>query len=150
MHTCFRGFCDLFSISLLLLALFYTFFWLLYLQARHYFPSLIFRKKCFLVRESDPFRVRKSNCDDIFSSSNHNFFNPLHCVKSVQIRSYFWSVFSCIRIEYGDLLQAVLLFAFDMGSFLDTPFFPNNKKESNAYQIFNEVIFLTSAGFFFH
>ena len=26
-----------------------------------------------------------------------------HCVKSVQIRSYFWSVFSCIRTEYGDL-----------------------------------------------
>ena len=24
-----------------------------------------------------------------------------HCVKSVQIRSYFWYVFSCIRIEYG-------------------------------------------------
>ena len=23
-----------------------------------------------------------------------------HCVKSVQIRSFFWSVFSCIRIEY--------------------------------------------------
>ena len=23
-----------------------------------------------------------------------------HCAKSVQIRSYFWSVFSCIRIEY--------------------------------------------------
>ena len=129
MHTCFRGFCDFFSISLLLLALFYTFFWLLYLQARHYFPSLIFRKKYFLVRESDPFRVRKSNCDDIFSSSNHDFFDTLHCMKSVQIRSYFWSVFSCIRIEYRDLLQAVLLFAFDMGSFLDTLFFPNNKKK---------------------
>ena len=28
-----------------------------------------------------------------------------HCVKSVQIRSYFWFVFSCIRIEYGDLLR---------------------------------------------
>ena len=28
-----------------------------------------------------------------------------HCVKSVQIRSYFWSVFSCIRTEYGDLLN---------------------------------------------
>ena len=26
-----------------------------------------------------------------------------HCVKCVQIRSYFWSVFSCIRTEYGDL-----------------------------------------------
>ena len=27
----------------------------------------------------------------------------LHCVKSVQIRSFFWSVFSCIRTEYRDL-----------------------------------------------
>ena len=26
-----------------------------------------------------------------------------HCVKSVQIRSYSWSVFSCIRTEYGGL-----------------------------------------------
>ena len=25
-----------------------------------------------------------------------------HCVKSVQIRSFFWSVFSCIQTEYGD------------------------------------------------
>ena len=28
-----------------------------------------------------------------------------HWVKSVQIRSYFWSVFSCIRTEYGNLLH---------------------------------------------
>ena len=28
-----------------------------------------------------------------------------HCVKSVQIRSSFWSVFSCIWTEYGDLLR---------------------------------------------
>ena len=27
-----------------------------------------------------------------------------HYVKSVQIRSYFWSVFSCIPTKYGDLL----------------------------------------------
>ena len=27
-----------------------------------------------------------------------------HSVKSVQIRSFFWSVFSCIWTEYGDLL----------------------------------------------
>ena len=27
----------------------------------------------------------------------------LYCVKCVQIRSFFWSVFSCIRTEYGDL-----------------------------------------------
>ena len=26
-----------------------------------------------------------------------------HCVKSVKIRSYFWSIFSCIWTEYGDL-----------------------------------------------
>ena len=26
-----------------------------------------------------------------------------HCMKSVQIWSYFWSVFSCIRTEYWDL-----------------------------------------------
>ena len=26
-------------------------------------------------------------------------------MKSVQIRCFFWSVFSCIRIEYGDLLR---------------------------------------------
>ena len=45
---------------------------------------------------------------------NMSFFLPpsaanicivCHCVKSVQIRSYFWSVFSCIRTEYGDLLH---------------------------------------------
>ena len=27
-----------------------------------------------------------------------------HCAKSVQIRSNFWHVFSCIRTEYGDSL----------------------------------------------
>ena len=27
----------------------------------------------------------------------------LHCAKSVQIRSYFWSVFSRIRTEYGEV-----------------------------------------------
>ena len=29
----------------------------------------------------------------------------IHCVKCVQIRSYSWSVFSCIRTEYRDLLR---------------------------------------------
>ena len=27
------------------------------------------------------------------------------CVKSIQIRSFLWSVFSCIRTEYEDLLR---------------------------------------------
>ena len=34
----------------------------------------------------------------------------VHCVKSVQIRSYFWSVFSCIHTEYRDLLR-ILFFS---------------------------------------
>ena len=32
----------------------------------------------------------------------------IHCVKSFQIRSFFWSVFSCIRTEYGYLLRKSL------------------------------------------
>ena len=28
-----------------------------------------------------------------------------HCVKSVQIQSFFWSVFSCILSEYGEILR---------------------------------------------
>ena len=31
--------------------------------------------------------------------------HKMHWVKSVQIWIYFWSVFSCIRSEYGDLLR---------------------------------------------
>ena len=43
----------------------------------------------------------------------------VHCVKCVQIRSFFWSVFSCIRTEYGpektpylDTFQAVVTFRY--------------------------------------
>ena len=32
-------------------------------------------------------------------------FIIIHCVKSVQIRSFFWSVFSFIQTEYGDVDQ---------------------------------------------
>ena len=35
------------------------------------------------------------------------FMLSIHRVKTVQIRSYFWSVFSCIRTEYGDLQISV-------------------------------------------
>ena len=31
--------------------------------------------------------------------------NTSHCVESVQIRSFFWSVFSRIRTEYGEILH---------------------------------------------
>ena len=32
-----------------------------------------------------------------------NSFQQENCVKSIQIQSYFWSVFSCIRTEYGEI-----------------------------------------------
>ena len=31
-----------------------------------------------------------------------------HCVKSVQLQSFFWSVFSRIRIKYGNLFRKSL------------------------------------------
>ena len=36
---------------------------------------------------------------------NSNFNADQHIVKCVQIRSFFWSVFSCIRNEYGEILR---------------------------------------------
>ena len=40
----------------------------------------------------------------LFFSQNFSNSNS-HCVKSIQIRNYFCSVFSCIRPEYGNLLR---------------------------------------------
>ena len=31
--------------------------------------------------------------------------STIHCLESVQIRSYFWSVFSRIRTEYREILR---------------------------------------------
>ena len=31
------------------------------------------------------------------------YYQNIHCVKSVCIRNFFWSVFSCIRTEYGEI-----------------------------------------------
>ena len=42
--------------------------------------------------------LKTKSWDYIKSEYNHESY--LHCVKSVQIRSYFWSIFSCIRTEY--------------------------------------------------
>ena len=36
----------------------------------------------------------------------------IHCVKSVQIRSNFWSVFSRIRTEYGEIRSTKFLSVF--------------------------------------
>ena len=50
------------------------------------------------------FRAKKfrfMNVDRVLFSMRHSVrFNK---VKNVQIRSFFWSVFSCIRTEYGEI-----------------------------------------------
>ena len=46
--------------------------------------------------------VKTSFLKVLISLNSHN--NP-HCVRSVQIRSFFWSVFFRIRTDYGDLLS---------------------------------------------
>ena len=46
---------------------------------------------------SDPRQTCKRNVPSYMFG---RFLNTFHFVKSVQIRSYFWSVFSCIRTEY--------------------------------------------------
>ena len=54
---------------------------------------------------------------EILNSSWCNYFflklsYELHCVKSVQIRSFFWSVFSCIQTEYGEIQKHRILDTF--------------------------------------
>ena len=53
-------------------------------------------------------KPNKPNCHLLIQIGKKGVFNIrllnlcyLHCVKSVQIWSFLWSVFSCLRIEYG-------------------------------------------------
>ena len=43
-----------------------------------------------------------SHTTNINNISNNKDISTKHCLKSVQRQSFFWSVFSCIRTEYGD------------------------------------------------
>ena len=50
--------------------------------------------------------VRKKIDAEWQSSARFTFLrNRVHCVKCVQIRSFFWSVFSRIRTEYGEIVS---------------------------------------------
>ena len=51
------------------------------------------------------FPVVPSTYNKLFSKQSYLFitYNIIHCVKSVQIRSFFWSVFSRIQTEYGEM-----------------------------------------------
>ena len=81
------------------------------------FRTLLLEYRCFLCMASIKFSKvylplmfttlcnkkliwKWSDIDADFSISY-----KLHCVKSVQIRSNFWSIFSRIRTEYGEILR---------------------------------------------
>ena len=62
----------------------------------------------------------------------------IHCVKSVQIRSYFWSVFSCIRTEitpYLDTFHAVKVATSGLN------FSPNSCTITSFFKNFRNIFF---------
>ena len=62
----------------------------------------------------------KTMRDKVFGEANsacYKFLKDLHRVKCVQIWSFFWSVFSRIRIEYGEI-QSISIFGHISRSFL--------------------------------
>ena len=59
----------------------------------------------------------------IFQRVSKYKFRFYNCVESVQIRSYFWSVFSCIWTEYWDLCNKIIntgKFGPEITPYLDT------------------------------
>ena len=69
--------------------------------------SSLLKTQFFIVLTycADPFYIGYRKVISIFDLSLRDF---LHRVKSIQRRSFFWSVISCIQTEYGDLLHKFL------------------------------------------
>ena len=57
------------------------------------------RHRCFIGNFTNFFNTLNETPELLFITLEHKA-GDVHCVNSVQIQSYFWSVFSCIRIEY--------------------------------------------------
>ena len=73
----------------------------LYMTAFRPFTGII--KNRFLVWvNTNRHKINSMNSWSIEAIS-HSMFRFLHCVKSAKIRSFFWSVFSHIRNDHGDL-----------------------------------------------
>ena len=45
------------------------------------------------------------------------FLTMIHCVKSVQIRIFFWSVLSRIRTDYGEVSLYLSIFSANAGKY---------------------------------
>ena len=66
------------------------------LQTKKLFSSV---QSCFTLQT----RIKTIKCPSVFTSTL--VLGTNHCMKIVQTRCSFWSAFSCIRTEYGDLLR---------------------------------------------
>ena len=61
------------------------------------------RKKIFVKSWDQVLEISLQSHFEAASWIIHSFHK--YFVKSIQIRSYFWSVFSCIRTEYEQILR---------------------------------------------
>ena len=70
----------------------------LYLSGIHKNVLYLFSKSCFHIVYAN--KIISQEILRTKSQAGMRKLSRLTCEKSVQIRSYFWSVFSCIRTEY--------------------------------------------------
>ena len=70
--------------------------------------KLLAAYKLYTVETSDGKRGKITNYGINYVNMihlDHEFSRRIHCVKSVQIGSFFWSVFSRIRTEYEEISE---------------------------------------------
>ena len=79
------------------------------------------------INDVDSLKLVSLHCAGLILWPYVKFCSVNHCLKSVQIRSYFcpyfpvfWSVFSCIRTEYRDLLLNTWKYVPEITLYLDT------------------------------
>ena len=80
-------------------------FFLFYNERKEYLAqqSVFLEKKLFPKFQGKRFAFKKCDKVWLFDCNLLSDYSSLsYCMKSVQICSYFWSIFSCIRIQYGD------------------------------------------------
>ena len=100
------------------------------------------------------------SCEErtILHSKFYADYEYTHCVKSVQIRSFFWFVFSRIRTEYGEILY-LSVFSQNAGKYgPEKTLYLDNFHAVNIYlhtpdheisQLLEYLLFLNNNGFKF-
>ena len=76
------------------------------------------------------------------NKANFITYQKKNCVKTVQIRSFFWAVFSCIRTECGDLLRKSPYFSPNTGKYG-----PEKTLYLDTFQAVKYVIFLKTCAY---